>query len=244
MSGLDARLALFSAVVLVASMAGGLLTLRPTWPQRQLRLLISFGAGVLLGAAFLHMLPEAIRGLGAQAAVLTFAGFLTLYILEKFMMIHACEGGHCDFHTTGLVAFLGLSVHSFVDGVALGSSLAVPGLGLTVLVAILAHKSPASVSLAGILLAADYAKRRILALLAGFGLMVPLGAVTTALLLHGLRPEVTAGFIAFSAGTFIHVAADDLLPEVHRAEELRHWALLTFVLGVALMWAMGLLGHH
>lgn len=244
MSGLAASLTLFSAVVVLASMAGGLLTLRRAWPQRQLRLLISFGAGVLLGAAFLHMLPRAIEGIGPDAGALVLAGFFALYALEKFMMIHACEGEHCNFHTAGLVAFLGLSLHAFVDGVALGSALTVPRLAPLVLVAIIAHKGPASVSLAGILLAADYPRRRILSLLIGFGLMVPVGALVTIAVLRGTQPTVASSLIAFSAGTFVHLAASDLLPEVHRAEEMRHWALLTFVLGLTTMWLVGLVEQH
>ncbi|MFQ6134176.1 MAG: ZIP family metal transporter [Armatimonadota bacterium] len=243
MSESAARLAAFSVVVVGVSMAGGLLTLRQAWPRRQLRLLISFGAGILLGAAFLHMLPQAIEDVGTEAATVALAGFLVLYVLEKFVMIHACEGEHCDFHTTGLVAFVGLALHAFVDGVALGSALVVPRLAPLVLVAIIAHKGPASLSLAGILLAADYTRRQVLALLTGFGLMVPLGAVVTIALLRGMAPAVAGGLIAFSAGTFVHVAASDLLPEVHRAEEMRRWALLTFVLGVGTMWLVSLVEH-
>ena len=43
--------------------------------------------------------------------------------MERFVFIHACEEHECDIHQIGIPAFLGISLHSLLDGVALGAGL-------------------------------------------------------------------------------------------------------------------------
>src|SRR5512133_876512 len=52
--------------------------------------LLSFSAGVMLGAAFFHMLPEAAEGAGLSAIPFVLVGFLFLFLLERFVLIHVC----------------------------------------------------------------------------------------------------------------------------------------------------------
>jgi zinc transporter ZupT len=90
--------------------------------ERLFRFFVSFGGGVLLGAAFLHMIPCAAELSGESVGFFILLGFLSLYLLESFVFSHSCEEHDCDYHTIGLVAAVGLSVHNFVNGVALRSS--------------------------------------------------------------------------------------------------------------------------
>ena len=68
------------------------------------------------------------------------------------------------------------SLHTLVDGFALGAASGEERLGLLVFLAILAHKVPSSFSLSAILRAEGYSRGRALAMNAIFALMVPLGA--------------------------------------------------------------------
>jgi zinc and cadmium transporter len=205
-------------------------------------LVVSFGAGVLLGAAFLHMIPQAWERAGASTSSLALTGVLALLFIEKFIMVHACPGEACDYHTIGLAAFVGLSLHSILEGVAIASSAALPALGPVVVLAVIAHKVPASLSLTGLLLAAGYRKAQIVALMALFSLMVPLGAIGAYSIIGSVSEYVVSALIAVSAGTFIYIAASDLLPELHRAHQFRTLSLATFLAGVALTWGASVLG--
>jgi len=193
---------------------------------------VSFGAGVLLGTAFLHMLPEAatLAGPGLGGGVL--AGFLLMYVTEKFVMTHPCEAEHCDYHRVGLNAFVGLTLHSLVDGVAVGSSALIPAVGPAVALAILFHKLPASVALSGVLLKSGFTRVRAEAAVLAFGAAVPLGAVLTRSALVHFSAQTLGVLVAFSAGTFIHIATDDLMPEIHRHEEGRLRNLVAFAVGL------------
>ncbi len=214
-------------------------------------ILLSFSAGIMLGAAFAQMIPEAIHIGHGNFWPLSFVlvGALTMFLLERFVITHICEEPEegCEVHdheSLGIAAFLGLSVHTLFDGVALGSSF-MAGIGLAVFAAIVAHKIPSSLALGTILVHAGYRRRTILLLLTAFALTVPLGSGIYFLIDRHLDFEhLTAWVLAFSAGTFLYLSLADLLPQVHKKSGLRWPALAALFLGVVAMYAVRLVGHH
>ncbi len=262
-------LGLYTVAILAGAIAGGVLPL--VGPMRRSDLLLSFSGGVMLGAAFFHMLPEAVELGGAQVMPVALLGFLALYLLERFVLIHICgepgmnqalstatlsaphdHPGHvhgdeagCEVHTLGLAAWVGMSIHTMVDGFALGAANHQEGLGLLVFIAILAHKVPSSFSLSAILRGEGYGRLKALWMNAFFALMVPLGAAVYV----GLRELVavdrfTAFALAFSGGTFLHLSLSDILPDLHRRGGSK-WRLTGALLaGLALMWALRLIRHE
>ena len=237
------RFVLAITAVTVLAAAGGLLPLLREWDRRSVRLLLAFGTGVLLGAAFLHMIPEAVEELGRGIGLPVVLGFLAIYVLERFVMMHACVEEHCSFHHMGLAAFCGITLHALIDGLALGAGLAIPALGVPVTLAILLHKLPDALSLTGILMHCEYPRRRIALLAILFAFATPLGAVLSWTFLGQLTGHALHWAIAFSAGTFLAIATGDLLPQVHSAPQGRYLNLLALFAGILLMSASGLAGH-
>jgi zinc and cadmium transporter len=265
-------LAAYSGAILVGSLAGGAL---PLFGERARNdSLLSFSAGVMLGAAFFHMLPEAVHLGGPDVVPFAVAGFLFLFLLERFVLVHVCaepgpserlrghpappphglrehaahdhahEATGCDVHTLGLAAFVGLSLHTLVDGFALGAAQSHPGLGLLVFVAILAHKIPSSVSLTAILRAEGYTRRQALLANASFALMVPLGAAIFVVLDRVVHVQrFTAVALAASAGSFLQLSLSDILPDLHRRGGDRWRISLALLGGLAAMWVLRSLGH-
>jgi zinc and cadmium transporter len=220
------------------------------------------------------MLPEAVAMGGHDVVPWVLAGFLFLFLLERFLLGHVCpepgpsprlvanpappphgfreHAGHdhaheatgCDVHTLGLAAFVGLSLHTLVDGFALGAAQSDPALGLLVFVAILAHKIPSSVSLTAILRAEGYGKRQALLMNASFALMVPLGAAIFLVLDRVVAARsFTAVALAASAGSFLQLSLSDILPDLHRRGGSRWKISLALLGGLAAMWALKSLGH-
>lgn len=227
-------------------------------------LLLSFSAGVMLGAAFFHMLPEALHEGGLPALSWTLGGFLFLFLLERYVLVHWCkeESQGCEVHglhphephedvhahdhaphgTVGFAAFVGMSLHTLADGFALGTAIQI-GVGTSVFLAILFHKLPSSFSLAAILLHERYAARRALAMSALFTLMVPLGALLYFVLAGSFDHErFGAAALAFSAGTFLHLSVADLIPDLHRRKSERLVLSVALLAGVAAMWALSAFG--
>jgi zinc and cadmium transporter len=284
-------LAIYAGAILVGALAGGALPLLGR--MRRNDALLSFSAGVMLGAAFFHMLPEAAAGAGLSAIPFVLVGFLFLFLLERFVLVHVCaepgpaavgggsvaafvpvgdhtgahtgaghhtDGGHahadgaghhphggtgCDVHTLGLAAFVGLSLHTIVDGFALGAASSERALGFLVFLAILAHKVPSSFSLSSILRAEGYSRRRALLMNAAFATMVPLGAGLY-LVLRGIvhADNFTALALAASSGTFLHLALSDILPDLHRRGGSKLKLSAALLVGIAVMWALRLVNHE
>jgi len=253
----------YAAAILLGSLAGGALPL--LGGMRRSDVLLSFSAGVMLGAGFLHMLPEAVEGAGYRAIPFVLVGFLFLFLLERFALVHVCaepgpiagdpghgQPGHdhahaatgCQVHTLGLAAFLGLSLHTIIDGFALGAASHEAKLGFFVFLAILAHKIPSSFSLSAILAAEGWSRRRALLMNAAFALMVPLGAALYLSVRDAVHAEsFTAYALAASSGTFLHLALSDILPDLHRRGGSRLRLSGALLAGIAVMWALRFLNH-
>lgn len=231
-----ATLGFYIPTVMFVSLLGGFLPLMRALSQRALALLLSFSAGVLLGAVFFHMLPETAESLNEAVGWPILAGFLLIFVMERFVFVHACEEHACDIHQMGLPAFLGISLHSLLDGVALGAGLLLPELGPVVLLAVIIHKMPDSMSISSILLAAGWQRRKISWLNLLFSLTTPVGALLAFLFFRSLSAENVAVAIGISAGTFLAIATADILPQVHRIEQRNPMTLVFLAIGLMISW--------
>jgi len=84
-------LAAFCVAIVAASLLGGALPLAAVLTHTRLQLYLSFAAGTMLGAAFFHMLPEAVEVAPDRALSWTAAGLLALFFLERFFAFHHHE---------------------------------------------------------------------------------------------------------------------------------------------------------
>jgi len=143
----------------------------------------------------------------------------------------------------GWSAVIGLSIHTLLGGVALGSAVLVgaKGLGLAVFLATLLHKPADALTISALLIKGGTKRSRILAVQCFFALLIPAGAALyysgQSLIAGSLETPFQGAVLAFSAGTFICIALSDLLPEVqfHRHDRGRLFAAV--IAGAAIMWA-------
>src|SRR5690349_19136434 len=115
---------LYLAIIAACSVVGAMLPLAGNWSNRSLILPVSFSGGVLLGAAFFDMIPEGAKLLGPRIGLPLMTGFILIFVLEHFLIVHPHPGGaapHGEAHHThvGLTAYAGLSFHGLLDGLAL-----------------------------------------------------------------------------------------------------------------------------
>ncbi|MDH3443236.1 MAG: ZIP family metal transporter [Deltaproteobacteria bacterium] len=238
-----AALAFYLPTLIFISLVGGFLPLLKELSQKTLALLLSFSAGALLGAVFFHMIPEAGKFLDDALGWAVLGGFLLIFILERFVFVHACEERDCDIHQMGIPAFLGITLHSLLDGVALGAGLMIPQLGPVVLLAVIIHKMPDGISISSILLTAGWNRRTVGILNLLFSLTTPLGALIAYLFLSTVAAESVAVAIGISAGTFLAIATADILPQVHRIEARNPITLIFLLGGLAVSWMGKLITH-
>lgn len=84
-------LAVFCFAVVGMSLIGGLLPLTIVLSHTRLQVYLSASAGAMLGAAFFHMMPEAVRLGGPQSLSWSAFGLLSLFFLERFFAFHHHE---------------------------------------------------------------------------------------------------------------------------------------------------------
>src|SRR5881394_3635627 len=137
--------ALYALSAFVMTLAGGAFAFRY---RKYLLYIMAFSAGLLIGVAFLDLIPEIAEVAYAQNVdirhlmITLICGFVAIFLLEKLTIIHSekqhdAPGHH---HHVGVAGALGLSFHSFLDGLAIGVAFeAGPRTGLVVLLAVVAH---------------------------------------------------------------------------------------------------------
>jgi len=130
--------------------------------------LLALAAGALLGTAFLHLLPEVLKGgFPEQGFLVLLGGFLFFYIGEKLLHLHHGRQG-ADEHNPRALGVLSLSAdaaHNFVDGIILAVAFLVDvRLGLVTTAAVALHEIPQEIAEFGVLLYAGFSKYRALLL--------------------------------------------------------------------------------
>jgi len=225
----------FLMFVFSITMIGGWIPTIKLWSQETFRLVISFCAGILLGAVFFHVLPEISTVLGRQLGYSVMFGFLLIFVLEKFIMVHPCEEGECDYHKIGIAAYIGIGFHSILDGIAIGAG-TMMNLSFIIILAVTIHKFPAALALSSLLVKGkEYTKKKILLSMFIFALATPVGALVAVFIFQGVDDYVVATALGISAGTFLFISIGDLLPTVYEEHEKGYKNLVSLCLGTLVM---------
>lgn len=201
--------------------------------------MVSYSVGVLLGAAFLSLLPEAFEG-SADAHTsfgVVLAGILAFFVLEKAALWrHVHEHDHLGMRKpSGMLILVGDAFHNFVDGVLIAAAfLADLKLGIATTLAIMAHEIPQEVGDFAVLLAAGYDKSRALLLNLAASLASVAGGVIGYFMLEGAQAMVQYALL-LAAACFIYIAVADLIPGMHRQSGAREigWQLALVTIGIA-----------
>jgi zinc and cadmium transporter len=207
--------------------------------------LVAFSAGALLGGALLHMIPEAIEEAGLSSAIFLWVlfGFALFFLLEQFIHWHHCHKTPCehDKPVTTLI-LIADSLHNFLGGIAIGSAFVVDiHLGIITWLIAAAHEIPQELGDFGILIHGGWSKFKAL----GFNFLSSLTMIAGGILAYLASAQINVLYLLpFAAGNFIYIAASDLIPEIKHSEHLSRNALhfITFIAGIALMYAIKLFG--
>jgi len=200
--------------------------------------------GFFLGAALLHLLPEAQESLeildGAipWAMVFCLVGFLLILFLEKLVI----SGDHHAPHATTLsgksplypyVLTIVLSLHSVIAGYALGAG-GTMNMVMIIFAAEISHKLSAAFALGVSLVRSGIETSRLRRVLLLFALMTPLGIGLGEFVssrIQGETSTVVSSIInAIAAGTFLYVAIVDILHEEFESIE-RRWVKFALLMG-------------
>lgn len=253
-----AGLLLFGLLAAGANLLGGFVLIRSgahRLGERFLKYLVALGAGFMLAAIFIEIVPESVRlwtvnleGQQASASVvgamtLLLGGYLLIQLFEHTIAPHFHFGAetHPESFMKPSAAYAavgGLWIHTFFDGVSIAAAFLVDfRVGLLVFIAILLHKMPEGFTVASIMLASGRSTRTALWATAAIGAATLAGVVVVALVSSRIEAAVSYA-LPFSAGVTLYVAASDLIPEVNHKEERNPIVSIVVFVGVALFYLL------
>jgi zinc transporter ZupT len=217
-------LAVLSAFLAASAtvVGGALILIKRNWDRDLLKYSIGFGAGFMLAAAALAMIPESLK-LTERAPFFFLAGYLTLHFFEHTIVphLHFGEETHSDAVVNPIVGFtsmLGLSIHNLFDGISIGAGYLVsPSLGLLIFGAVVLHKLPDGFTISSIMIAGGRSHRKAFYASVILGISTLLGS-----LLITFFNEAVKYALPFSAGVTFYIAATDLVPIINETRGLRY----------------------
>lgn len=224
---------IFGSLAGLATFVGIFLVIKKEkWVKNNLIYLLSFSAGILLSFSFIHLLPEAVSET-KSSYLWTLISFFAFYSIEHLLSIHNCQKEKdCLPHETfTLVSWIGLLIHSAIDGVVIGAGFEVSqALGILSTLAVLLHEFPEGISTMSVMLYGGYKLKEAVIQSSLVAAATPLGALATFFLLRKVNSELVGILLAVAAGSFLYVAASDLIPEIHKKSK---WGnILLTLLGI------------
>lgn len=149
----------------------------------------------------------------------------------------ACEKHPHPFAYNILV---GDALHNFVDGMVVAASflVSVP-VGIATAAAVIFHEIPQEIGDFGSLVYGGLSKMKALV----FNFLTALAAILGAILVLAVGDgsgKIVSFLIPFTAGGFIYIAASDLIPELHKENDIKRSIghLIFLVAGVMLMFVL------
>jgi zinc and cadmium transporter len=161
---------------------------------------------------------------------------------------HSHPAAHGAHSLSWVGVCVGMSLHTLIDGLALGASVeadalrGVAGLwGVGTFLAVFLHKPIDSMSITSLMAISGWSTRWQSLANGAFSLICPLGAVLFVLGVRefsGYQSVIVGWALAASAGVFICIALCDLLPEMEFHSHNRVQLTAALLAGVALGWAI------
>ena len=139
---------------------------------------------------------------------------------------------------TGMIVSIGLAIHNFPEGLAIGSGMeASIKLGLSLAIAICFHDIPEGISMAVPMKNGGMKPSKVLYYVVLSGITTGIGACFGGIV-GGISEEIIAMCLAFSAGAMIYIVSGELTPESNKLYQGRMSAIgymIGFLIGIFAM---------
>ena len=211
--------------------------------------LVSFAAGVLLGVAFLDLMPEAVghRLNLASMLIFTLVGFMVFFVLERFIhWSHNHPFDEKDERRTVELIVLSGSFHKAIDGAVIAATFLVNiPLGIVTSLAIATHEVPRELGDFAVMLERGLKPKRILSL----SLLSALSALGGALVMFVFSSFLEAYLsilLSITAGFFLYISASALIPEIHEKSRgsLALFETLFIIFGISVVYFLVRILEH
>lgn len=242
----------FTMSLIAAAVATlGILTMRytPAFRNNKIDYFTSFAAGILLSAAFLHVIPEALE-IDHDIGIFIAVGYFSMYLINRFLCTYVChehehpkeecpegEAAHKhDHHDSqahdhhhskfderlGILSVIGIGLHSFIDGIVYTITFTHSiYTGIIASLGLILHEFAEGAVIYTLLISAQiHPKKAVVIAFFAAALTTPLGMLISYPFVHHLQGAPLATLLALSGGSLIYVGASHLIPHTEK-EPLR-----------------------
>lgn len=234
---------LLAIVTCFSTLLGGTFASRR---RKEIGILGAFAAGVLITTSLLDLLPQTFKLATSidvpleDVMALTVVGFLFLYIISRMITSHVFnkDGEYIEVKHPlgGLFATSELSVHSFIDGLAIGFGFQADiHVGLIIAVAVICHDFTDGLSTVAVMLNSGNSLKNSIRMLLLDAMAPVLGAVVA--LFIEVQQYYIVLLLPFFAGGFLYLGASDLLPQAHEKNP-QTFTVISCITGFVLIFAL------
>lgn len=191
-----------------------------TKSNKFLSFILEFAAGLMVAIVCFELIPEAmevsnmftvIMGIIIGVIIMIFCDNLVNYKYSKkniFKMNSLMK--------TGIIVGIGLAIHNFPEGLAIGSGFsASTKLGITLAIAIALHDVPEGISMAVPMKNGGMKTYKVILYTFLSGLTTGVGAFF-GILIGTISEQLISICLGFAAGAMLYIAAGELIPESHK----------------------------
>ena len=185
-----------------------------------LSFILSFASGLMMSVICFDLIPEAIQlsNILISAIGILFGIFAMIYcdllVQKKFRVDKKLSSN--SLLKTGIIVSIGLAIHNFPEGLAIGSGFDVSaGLGIGLAIAICLHDIPEGISMAVPMKNGGMKIWKVLLYVILSGVTTGVGALVGAII-GNISQTIIAISLGFAAGAMLYIVSGELIPESNR----------------------------
>lgn len=209
--------------------------------NKVLSFILQFAAGLMLAIICFDLIPEALEVSNLSSTFIgIFVGVAAMIVCDNFVKkIYSKKGKYKNNSNsllkTGIIVGIGLAIHNFPEGLAIGSGFESSiKLGFSLALAIALHDIPEGISMSVPMKNGGMSKWKAIFLTLLSGVTTGIGAFFGAIV-GGISETIIGICLAFAAGAMLYIVSGELIPESNKIYKGRMGSLgniLGFVVGI------------
>ena len=183
-----------------------------------LSFILEFAAGLMTAVICFDLIPEALEIVSITLCIFgVLLGVISMIFCDKLVnKVYSKKENENSLLKTGIIICIGLAIHNFPEGLAIGSGFdASQKLGLSLAIAIALHDIPEGMSIAVPMKNGGYSQAKSIILTAISGLTTGIGAFFGAII-GNISLNLIGISLAFAAGAMLYIVSCELIPESNR----------------------------
>ena len=191
-----------------------------TKSNKFLSFILEFAAGLMVAIVCFELIPEAMEVSNMLTVIIgIIIGVFIMIFFDNLVNYKYSKKNVFKMNSlikTGIIVGIGLAIHNFPEGLAIGSGFsASTKLGLTLAVAIALHDVPEGISMAVPMKNGGMKTYKVILYTFLSGLTTGVGAFF-GILIGTISEQLISICLGFAAGAMLYIAAGELIPESHK----------------------------